>query len=1278
VPGAGQWSANLTGCARVNTTALLCSLPPGSGAELNVVVTVADQSGIGAGLLSYNAPAISSVSVLNGSLAATVGSSSAPNVSSAAGSAMLSSPTSGGALVPSGPTKGGTVLVLRGSNFGPAATVVTGSNASSLAASTASGNCVFLPWAYRPATAAMPVCNGVVDFIGEGELPSSNVIWWDHEVVVVLTVAGAGTKNVVVGARGGFTAGSGPSASSVGRRLSNATSNNAGDVLFMYGAPTLRLLTPATGDTTGAATLELFGADFGPTPRDTALPADRLLNEGDGSSVSLGLPLSADPTLPSFVTVVRFNGACLTNALDAYGGRTLGLPGAVAASCVAGTPLLVQNTSIATFALPPGVGANISVSVEIWDDPAATAPLVASAPQLFSYLPPTLTSFSPSPLRLSGADASVEIRGLEFGDPTAAGSLNWTQAQQALAVTLGAVPCGDVQRQTVAPYGVVLECSVSGNSTLVGPRNVTVDVGGQLGFGGDFATRTASGADYSPLLIVCDAGYFGRIGETCEACPSPGATCAGYVDTIPPSTEGGLLANPADAPNTYPVALAGFYSLSRTCVVTYHVDGSVDNPCVVYDAGGACPPLVRALFPTRDTCIVGCDPAEACAGANECAPGYASTPPYYRCSTCAPAYFRTGGTCTACPAAPAAQLVLLVLVVLAAGGVGFVLNHHGIVIGCGAIGLDYVQVIAVLAQTNVLWPPAVDSLLRGLSAFNLNIEIVAPECTVPGITFVQKFSAVMLLPLVVAALFGSLHVGTLAYKKLVLRRKGQLNRNLPSLLSILGVTAYVLYLDETRTALEVFNCTPPSPPDGFTYLRSAGEPCGVAGGSQVTLVPWAAIALIVYSVGYPAALAGMWWRHRELIMEDQLLRAKGTGGDRLSNPHAYSFRKSWGRSYFQFRPDTSFWVVMIVLRKLAVAAAAVIFNRDPQFQLAAVLLVLFVAYELQVRVAPYMSPLDHEVVLAAHTTAALTSPLHARLHATLANIEARGRKRTRRNVMGDDGRVHLGAALSALRAWLTNYNTAESTLLFSAIVVCLLGMVYDAASEGTAAYSNYADGIGGIIIAVVALSLAYILFVVGAEAAVLYAEARTREQMQGRKKAASDGSGAAPRASASRLSVAGSRKSLTSSIRLSEPLETGLNPLFAVGGGSGGGGRLSLGGGKSSGGGGSGTTLEDARVLHGQLSALLEASHEAPTPAVWTHMREVYSRTTVALEQALLELAATKREQQQQRGGGAGGDDGAPGIIVGGATVSADGGTQQTAAARNLKAFAPSKGRIGW
>jgi hypothetical protein len=39
-------------------------------------------------------------------------------------------------------------------------------------------------------------------------------------------------------------------------------------------------------------------------------------------------------------------------------------------------------------------------------------------------------------------------------------------------------------------------------------------------------------------------------------------------------------------------------------------------------------------------------------------------------------------------------------------------------------------------------------------------------------------------------------------------------------------------------------------------------------------------------------------------MEDQLLRAKGTGNDELTNPNAYRFRKSFGRSYYQFKAST--------------------------------------------------------------------------------------------------------------------------------------------------------------------------------------------------------------------------------------------------------------------------------------------------------------------------------------------------------------------------------------
>lgn len=41
------------------------------------------------------------------------------------------------------------------------------------------------------------------------------------------------------------------------------------------------------------------------------------------------------------------------------------------------------------------------------------------------------------------------------------------------------------------------------------------------------------------------------------------------------------------------------------------------------------------------------------------------------------------------------------------------------------------------------------------------------------------------------------------------------------------------------------------------------------------------------------------WRNREAVMTDQLLRAKGSGTDRLTNPVAYDFRRRYGRSYYR-------------------------------------------------------------------------------------------------------------------------------------------------------------------------------------------------------------------------------------------------------------------------------------------------------------------------------------------------------------------------------------------
>jgi hypothetical protein len=84
-------------------------------------------------------------------------------------------------------------------------------------------------------------------------------------------------------------------------------------------------------------------------------------------------------------------------------------------------------------------------------------------------------------------------------------------------------------------------------------------------------------------------------------------------------------------------------------------------------------------------------------------------------------------------------------------------------------------------------------------------------------------------------------------------------------------------------------------------------------------------------------------------MEDQLLRAKGVGEDRLTNPNAFHLRQRFGRTYYQFRPDTFYWQLCVLLRKASIALCNLFFRRSANFQLSALLLVLFVAYAAQVR-----------------------------------------------------------------------------------------------------------------------------------------------------------------------------------------------------------------------------------------------------------------------------------------------------------------------------------------
>lgn len=118
--------------------------------------------------------------------------------------------------------------------------------------------------------------------------------------------------------------------------------------------------------------------------------------------------------------------------------------------------------------------------------------------------------------------------------------------------------------------------------------------------------------------------------------------------------------------------------------------------------------------------------------------------------------------------------------------------------------------------------------------------------------------SVMTLPLAVFLLFLALHCLRVAWNVVTRRKRGtscwkQL-MHATTMKSASLLLFYVLYLYLVRTVLDIFNCVPTNPPDGQLYLTSVFAPCGVPGGLQQSLVPWAALGIVVYVIGYPAFL----------------------------------------------------------------------------------------------------------------------------------------------------------------------------------------------------------------------------------------------------------------------------------------------------------------------------------------------------------------------------------------------------------------------------------------
>jgi hypothetical protein len=282
-----------------------------------------------------------------------------------------------------------------------------------------------------------------------------------------------------------------------------------------------------------------------------------------------------------------------------------------------------------------------------------------------------------------------------------------------------------------------------------------------------------------------------------------------------------------------------------------------------------------------------------------------------RCVECtAGTHYRRDGKCEECP-----KNMILVFVGFFFGIIillvsMYFLDKQDFNLAFISIPIDYFQVLALFSRADIRWPPALLEILYALRFFNFNIDVATPECLLVGIfTYEHKFfGTLLLLPIAVIGLL-------IIWGFHCCWSKGIMNKSIDKLYSskLVGtflLSVYFLFLSCTTRALEIFNCSPTDPDDGWTYTDFTDRKCDGGGLCRCNdpehlpfqLIPYAVIALLVYTIGFPAVLVWIlrFGGRKNLIKEDQILRAAGVGDSLSTNSRAYYIRVKYHKMYCKF------------------------------------------------------------------------------------------------------------------------------------------------------------------------------------------------------------------------------------------------------------------------------------------------------------------------------------------------------------------------------------------
>ena len=483
--------------------------------------------------------------------------------------------------------------------------------------------------------------------------------------------------------------------------------------------------------------------------------------------------------------------------------------------------------------------------------------------------------------------------------------------------------------------------------------------------------------------------------------------------------------------------------------------------------------------------------------------------PSSRCILCtAGTHYRLDGKCEPCPENIELTFALFFIGICTAIVFAYILDQKDFNLAFLIIPVDYFQVLALLSRADIRWPSLLLDVLRALQFFNFNLDIATPECLLAGVfTYEMKFYFTLCFaPAVVVILFLAFLWHQFFRRCCLCRKPDKLYAS--KLVGTFMLLIYCVYLSCTTRALEVFNCSPTDPDDGWEYVDFTDPTCDGGGLCRCwdpehlpykLLLP-ALLSVGVYTLGFPLFLFWLFrcGNRKAMLKEDQILRAMGLGDSLATNPRAYHVRVRYHKMYYYYRPSKSYWMLVILARKVGIAFCALIFRTNPGFMLASVLLILFMAFSLQTRHSPYMSASQRQLVLAEHSIKAESGNAEHRfiskniqhVKATQKQKKFNRKHRTKQQTLGnlDFEYTNRQDGLEMTKSqYLFDYNTVELALLFCAVIVCLAGVMFESDrfkvtdEDGTLRYRWQRDLVTYLVILVVFLSFVYLLIVMSNE-----------------------------------------------------------------------------------------------------------------------------------------------------------------------------------------------------